>query len=156
MKLFLKLAVLAASLTLGAGLAQAQAPSAPPSGPPNAGLSVENPQVRNGGDTYDRDMMRARDEAVARERANGRSNSSGGGVPAKPEDIVVGAEVRDPKGVLIGTIESVSMAAAVVVTPGGKVEVPLEAFGKNRKGLLLPMSKADFDKAVAEANKPAG
>ena len=156
MRMVLKLA--AAMLTAlgfgaGAGVAHAQGPAAPPSPPPplNAGLSVENSQVRNGGDTYERDAMRARDEAVARER----SNRGAGGVAAKPEDIVVGAEVRDPRGLLIGTIESVSMSAAVVVTPAGKVEVPLEAFGKNRKGLMLSMSKADFDKAVAEANRPA-
>ena len=113
---------------------------------------TENSQVRNGGDTYERDAMRARDEAVARERAR----NGGGGVAAKPEDIVVGAEVRDQRGVLIGAIESVTMTEAVVVTPAGKVAVPLEAFGKNRKGLLLSTTKAEFDKIVADANRPAG
>ncbi|MEZ0242777.1 MAG: hypothetical protein ACAH11_05340 [Sphingomonas sp.] len=138
-----------------AGTAHAQGPGGPvtaPPPPPSAGQMVENPEVRNGGDTYNRDAQRARDDAIARER--GRGGSSTRGSPAKPEDVVAGAEVRDPKGVVVGRIESVSVANAVVVTEVGSVQVPLEAFGKNAKGLLIPMSKKEFDVLVAEANKP--
>jgi hypothetical protein len=138
-----------------AGTAHAQGPGGPvtaPPPPPSAGQMVENPEVRNGGDTSYRDDRRARDDAIARER--GRATNTSRGAPAKPEDVTEGAEVRDPKGVVIGRIESVSVANAVVVTEAGKVQVPLEAFGKNGKGLLLPMSKSEFDKLVAEANKP--
>ena len=151
MKTVLKMILGLFALGGSAGTAHAQGSSTPtPVPPPSPGLMTENSQVRNGGDTYDRDALRARDEAIARERNKNGSR----GVPAKPEDVEAGAEVRDPKGVVVGHIESVSMSAAVVVTEAGKVEVPLEAFGKNAKGLLIPMSKADFDKAVAEANKP--
>jgi hypothetical protein len=76
-------------------------------------------------------------------------------VPAKPGDVTAGSDVRDSKGVVLGKVESASMSAAVVATEAGKVEVPLEAFGKNSKGLLLALTKADFDKMVAGANKPA-
>lgn len=159
MKTILKLILGLFAVGGAAGTAHAQGPGGPvtvPPPPPSPGLMNQNPEVRNGGDTYSRDAQRARDEAIARERGKGSKGGSGGGArPAEPDDVVVGAEVRDPKGVVVGTIESVSMAAAVIVTPAGKVEVPLEAFGKNAKGLLIPMSKADFDKAVAEANKPA-
>ena len=153
MKTILKLALGASAVAMSAGVAHAQAANpAPDSG----GGLTQNAQVRNGGDTFDRDVQRARDEAVANQRSGGKNNTNNRArnVAAQPDDVVPGADVRDPKGVVVGQVESVSMSAAVVVTEVGKVEVPLEAFGKNSKGLMIPMTKADFDKAVAEANKP--
>jgi hypothetical protein len=45
----------------------------------------------------------------------------------------------------------------VIVTAAGKVKVPLNAFGKNRAGLLIGMTKRDFEALVAKANAmPAG
>lgn len=156
MKTILKLLLPAAALCLGAGTAHAQAAPAGPA-PAGPGLQGENSAVRNGGDTMDRDAMMARDAELA--KAGGRDRAgkthTPRSVPAKPEDVLVGAEVRDMKGVHVGTIESVSMAAAVLKADGGAVEVPLEAFGKDSQGLLIGMSKADFDKIVADAIKPA-
>lgn len=151
MKTILKLAMGASAIAMSAGVAHAQTSTG--SGSASAGGFSQSPEVRNGGDTIDRDAQRARDEAVANGRA-GKSSGNTRNVAATPDDVQAGAEVRDPRGVLVGRIESVSMSAAVVVTETGKVEVPLEAFGKNKKGLLISMSKADFDKAVAEATKP--
>ncbi|MBO9714217.1 hypothetical protein [Sphingomonas sp.] len=156
MRITLKLLVTTAALTLGAGAAHAQAggSTSAPAPPPNAGLVGENSTVRNGGDTYDRDMAAARDEAVAKARAEahgGKIRSA----PARPEDVTVGAEVRDSHGLRIGVIESVSLSAAVLHADGGSVAVPLEAFGKDSQGLLIGMSKADFDRLVADATKPA-
>lgn len=151
MKTILKLAMGASAIAMSAGAAHAQTSTG--SGSASAGGFSQSPEVRNGGDTIDRDAQRARDEAVANGRA-GKSSGNTRNVAATPDDVQAGAEVRDPRGVLVGRIESVSMSAAVVVTETGKVEVPLEAFGKNKKGLLISMSKADFDKAVAEATKP--
>ena len=157
MKPILKLAAMMVGAMIATGTAHAQAGTGgqgagAPAGP---GYTAENNTVRNGGDTADADAERARqrgiDSARKRERDNPSSNRS---VPAKPEEVVAGAEVRDPKGAVVGSVDSVSMGAAVIATPAGKVEVPLEAFGKNKQGLLIPMSKSDFDKAVAEANKP--
>jgi hypothetical protein len=34
------------------------------------------------------------------------------------------------------------------------VKVPIEAFGKNKKGLLLDMSKQQFDEMVVAAYSP--
>ncbi|RYD89430.1 MAG: hypothetical protein EOP61_31665 [Sphingomonadales bacterium] len=68
--------------------------------------------------------------------------------------MTIGSEIRDSKGAVLGKVDSVSMSAAVVAAEGGKVEVPLESFGKNNKGLLLSLTKAEFDAAVAAANKP--
>ena len=150
----LKLAAIGAAAVLATGTACAQAApaGAAPAGP---GLTAENPAVRNGGDTMDRDANAARDAAIANARDRDNAPKTARAVPAKPADVTVGSEVRDSKGVVIGTIESVSMASAVVAATGGKVEVPLEAFGKNNKGLLVGMTKALFDAAVAAAVKPA-
>lgn len=155
MRTLLKLIAAAGAAILATGAAHAQdaQDSYRPSGP---GLGAENNQVRNGGDTFDRDAANARDAAIADQRKKESAPRTARAVPATPGDVTVGSEVRDSKGVVIGTIESVSMAAAVVASTGGKVEVPLEGFGKNNKGLLIGMTKADFDAAVAAAVKPGG
>lgn len=71
--------------------------------------------------------------------------------PAVAADLIAGATLADPKGLDIGYIKSVDPDGVVVATTGGQVKVPAEAFGKNKKGLLIGMSKADFDKLVAQA-----
>ncbi|NWM24986.1 hypothetical protein, partial [Escherichia coli] len=40
-------------------------------------------------------------------------------VPARPGEVTAGSEVRDAKGAVLGTIESVRMAAAVVAGANG-------------------------------------
>jgi hypothetical protein len=75
-------------------------------------------------------------------------------VPAVPEDIIPGSDVRDSKGVVIGTIERVGMAFAVIASPGGKIEVEFDSIAKNNKGLLINMPKAKFD-AIVGGGKPA-
>lgn len=151
MKPLLKLAAMACAALLATGTAHAQAPGP---GPGAGGPGMANPATSNGGDTADRDADRARQNAIDASRTGPRAApKTARSVPARPEEVVVGAEVRDPKGLVVGKIESVSVGSAVIVTELGKAEVPLEAFGLNNKGLLIPMSKADFDKAVAEANK---
>ena len=150
----LKLAAMACAAMLATGTACAQ--GGPPAGggaPAGPGYTAENNTVRNGGDTSDRDAEQARRDAIEAARLRDRNPKAARSGPAKPEEVIAGAEVRDPKGKVVGRIESVSVGSAVIVTDLGKVEVPLEAFGKDSKGLLIPMSKADFDKAVTEANK---
>jgi hypothetical protein len=148
----LKLAAMACTAMLATATAHAQAPA----GPPVPGYGAENPVIRNGGDSTERDALRARDDALDANRKRTETPKTARAVPANPDDVTVGSEVRDSKGALVGTIDSVSMSAAVVSSPGGKVEVPLEGFGKNNKGLLIGMTKAEFDAAVAAAVKPAG
>lgn len=86
-----------------------------------------------------------------RDAADDRAASKGRTVPAKAADIIVGAAVEDSRGKPVGTINSVTAEGAVVATAAGKVMVPIDAFGKNRKGLLLGITKAQFDAAVAGA-----
>ena len=90
------------------------------------------------------------DRNAARARAGGRA------MPAKPADIVATALVFDMSGQNVGKIETVDPDGAVVATAAGKVKVPLQAFGKNRNGLLIGLSKKDFEAMVAKANASPG
>lgn len=91
----------------------------------------------------------ARDESIREAR---RRSSRSRARPAKPADVRSGREVRGMQGAVLGTIESTGVAVAVVVTAGGKVEVPLEAFGVDARGLLLGVTKEEFDALVSQAN----
>ena len=71
--------------------------------------------------------------------------------PATAAELAVGAPIADNKGTELGYIKSIDADGVIVATTAGQVRVPAEAFGKNKKGLLIAMSKADFDKLVAQA-----
>lgn len=66
-------------------------------------------------------------------------------------DIVAGRDVRDKRGKGIGLVASVEPDGAVITTELGRVKVPLEAFGKDGKGLMFDLMKGEFDKLVAKA-----
>jgi hypothetical protein len=140
---------LAAAAVSAAGAAGAQAPPTPGGpyarpvdlAPSNMAIPSTMDQIANG----TRDASDARAAAAAR-RAGGPAR------PAKPADILAGAALSDSQGQAVGTIERVDSDGAVVATAVGKVKVPLEAFGKNKAGLLIGMKKAEFDSLVAKAN----
>ena len=135
-----KLFAAIAGFTLSVGVAQAQV------------LVGEESRDFSGADK-NKAAEAERDRAMAETKAPKAVRGSRA-VPATPEDVTVGSDIRDAKGVVLGKVDSVSMSAAVVTAEGGKVEVPLDSFGKNNKGLLLSLTKAEFDAAVAAANKP--
>jgi len=72
--------------------------------------------------------------------------------PAKAAELTLGATVNDKSGVAIAKIDQVDADGVIVSTPAGKVKIPTEAFGHNNRGLLLDMTKSDFDKIAAKAN----
>lgn len=72
--------------------------------------------------------------------------------PAKPSELTAGATVNDKTGVALATIAQVDPDGVVVSTPTGKVKIPTEAFGHNKAGLLLDMTKAQFEQIVSKAN----
>ena len=79
-------------------------------------------------------------------------------VPATAADIKAGAPIRDVKGTSIGvvatlTANEVADPDSVVVDTGhGKIGVPLTAFGKDDRGLLLSITAQAFNQLVAQAN----
>ena len=69
-------------------------------------------------------------------------------------ELKAGAEVRDPAGDLVGTVESVSAEGAVVATGESRVVIPAASFAKNDRGLVIAMSKAELDAAAKAAADP--
>ncbi len=67
----------------------------------------------------------------------------------------VGAKVFDAKGGAVGTIEKVDGANAVVFTGTKRATLPLAAFAKNEKGLLISMTQTELNAAVAAAETQA-
>ena len=74
--------------------------------------------------------------------------------PAKSGDIAPGKVVNDNHGEQIASIEALEADGVVLSTGTSKIKVPAEAFGVNKKGLLLDMTKADFSVLVAQAAGP--
>jgi hypothetical protein len=82
--------------------------------------------------------------------------------PATAADIKAGAQVRDIKGVPVGTIATLASnevvadaTQAVIDTGQTKIGVPLSAFGKDDKGLLLSITAEKFNQLVAQVHAKA-
>lgn len=73
---------------------------------------------------------------------------------ATAADVKAGVPVFDQKGGVVGKVESVSAKGAVVSTGKVKAEVPVSSFGKNDKGLVISMTKAELDAASAKSAPP--
>ena len=72
---------------------------------------------------------------------------------ASAEDIKVGAKVNSIYGPAIGVIALVGGGEAVVKTAHGAARVPLTAFGKSERGLLLEISAWKLERLAAEASR---
>ncbi|QIK78051.1 hypothetical protein G7077_03125 [Sphingomonas piscis] len=75
--------------------------------------------------------------------------------PAAATDIVAGKDVMDTSGVAIATIVKVEADGAVLRSGEKVVKAPLEGFGINKKGLLLNLTKAQFDQFIATSGVQA-
>jgi hypothetical protein len=72
-------------------------------------------------------------------------------VPATPADLKPSSGVYDATGAKVGTIESVTSAGAVVFTGTARAQIPVASFAKNAQGLVIGMTKAQLEAAVAKA-----
>jgi hypothetical protein len=140
----------------GAAIAQTTAPTGNVgSGPRSQDVAAGNRQVDN-----DYNTLAGRGVAVTNMDRKGAKRHSA--VPATAADIKAGAQVRDVKGVPIGTIATLGPNEVtadsdqpVIDTGHGKIGVPLSAFGKDDKGLLLSITAQTFNQLVAQANAGA-
>lgn len=73
---------------------------------------------------------------------------------ATAADVKAGVPVFDQKGGVVGKVETVSAKGAVVSTGKAQAMVPVSSFGKNDKGLVISMTKAELD-ATAAKSAPA-
>lgn len=69
---------------------------------------------------------------------------------ATKADIKVGVAVSDADGNAVGKIESVDSEGAVVSTGSAQAKIPLSSFGRNDKGLVIAMTKAQLEAAAKE------
>jgi len=101
-------------------------------------------------DAYDLRNQLRNDEAMKEARAG--QGKLGHSRPAKKDELAAGASINDKTGILIARIEKVDPDGVVVTVGTAKVKVPADAFGHNNLGLLLDMTKAQFDQVVAQTN----
>ena len=139
----IKIGATCATFVLGAGAALAQ--GAPGSSTPDGSPALKSASPRN-------DVPDEAYGAKARKRTKGKASLRA----ATTAEVIAGSRVSDSKGEPVGTIESVEADGAIVATGAGRVKVPVEAFGTNGSGLLLSVTKAEFDALVSGAAGPAG
>ncbi|WP_395623217.1 hypothetical protein [Sphingomonas daechungensis] len=73
---------------------------------------------------------------------------------ATADDLKKGASVYDQTGALVGKVDSAKADSAVLNTGKARAEIPLASFGKNEKGLVVSITKADIDDQAKSAKKP--
>jgi hypothetical protein len=66
-------------------------------------------------------------------------------------DLKTGAAVYDSAGATVGTIQSVTATGAVVASGKLRAEIPAASFAKNSRGLVIGITKAEFEAAVTRA-----
>jgi hypothetical protein len=97
------------------------------------------------------DMIVRQRQRELSDKLSGQQNGVGRSRQAKPSELVVGATVNDKTGTAMAKIAEVDPDGVVVSMGTAKVKVPANAFGHNKAGLLLDMSKAQFEQVVAQA-----
>lgn len=75
-------------------------------------------------------------------------------VPATAADIQAGMVVRDVKGVQVATIERLDGDDAVVMAGTKLAKLPINAFGKDKAGLMIGITAAEFQTAIAGSSVP--
>ena len=93
-------------------------------------------------------------EAASEGAATDSATTEAGPVTAAaPSDFRTGIEVRDARGGMVGTVESVDGEGAIVFTGNLRAKLPFQSFGKNNLGLVISLSKAELE-AAASAQRP--
>jgi hypothetical protein len=72
---------------------------------------------------------------------------------ATAADVKSGVSVYDQHGGLVGKIESVSGANAVVNAGGTRAAIPVASFAKSSKGLVISMTRAELEASAKAAAK---
>jgi len=148
----------AAFADAGALNAQTTAPTAPTGGPRSQDVAASHREFDNDYNTLAgrgvdvTNMDRADQKGAMKRHAP---------VPATASDVVAGAPIRDVKGVSVGKVATLAANevadpdSVVVDTGQTKIGVPLTAFGKDDKGLMLSITAGNFKQLVAQANAQA-
>jgi hypothetical protein len=164
----------AAALALPAAIAGAQpaTPTAPPS-PLTAGRQASAPippaETPVPAATAPAPSVPAMPDAAERAadavEADAVAEAQGTAPPAAPvqagpvalataADVHAGALVHDQSGALVGTVETTDAGGAVVTTGTARARLQLSSFGRNDQGLVIGLTRAQFEAAAAAAATP--
>jgi hypothetical protein len=144
--------------SVGALAQQGPAPAPPPpvTGSEYGVLPMDMRPHDHANDPNSLESMRAALEEKRLDRVTAAARSKlGRSRAAKPGEVAVGKAVHDSTGQLMGLIEKIEPDGAVVYNGAAAVKVPVTAFGVNKLGLLIDMTKDQFDDLVAKAQGPA-
>jgi len=98
----------------------------------------------------------AQDKAAPGATVGGPEASTQQAAPAaQAPNVTVGAKVADTSGGEVGTVESVSGGNAIISTGTAKASIPVSSFAQGPNGLVVGITKADLEAAVAKASAPA-
>jgi len=144
-------------LTILAGLASApafaQATSGGQAAQPGGAIGTTDVNAYNSTNVGSQYQQRRQiDNLPGQQNSSASADKLGRARPANKDELTVGATVNDKSGIAIAKIESVDADGVVVSTGAAKVKVPAEAFGHNKSGLLLDMTKGQFEQTVAKAS----
>lgn len=143
---------------IAAGLASLSAPAlaqqgpagAAPGGQPELLKSIE-PDLST--DPASIDELRHK---MQKERRNSRARGKAEQPrPAQLMEILAGKAVHDTSGQVIALVEKVDAGGVVLRSGPSVVRVPVEGFGINSKGLLLNLTKPQFDEMVGSLGAAA-
>ena len=73
--------------------------------------------------------------------------------PTTAADLAKGIGVNDPSGQLVGTIDSTTDTTVVLIVGERRIEVPRNTIGKNEKGLVIGVSKAELEAGADKSTK---
>jgi hypothetical protein len=98
------------------------------------------------------DQILKQRERERSDQIHDQANRPGPSRPAKASELLAGATVNDKTGLAMAKIDSVDKDGIILSMGTAKVKVPAEAFGHNKAGLLLDMTKAQFEQLVTRGN----
>jgi len=75
-------------------------------------------------------------------------------VAATAADLTAGAAVRATDGLQVATVERLEADGAVLRAGDRLAKLPIEAFGKDDAGLLIAITTAEFQAAIAQTSVP--
>lgn len=76
--------------------------------------------------------------------------------PATIGDISVGSQLRDVDGQTIGKITYVGKDGATIDTGKTKIKLPIDEFGVDKSGLMIPLTAQKFNEIIAQGEAAAG
>ena len=160
-----KLLIGVASIALPFGIANAQTPSTSSAvtNAPEASATEGLTTGTTAGSTVTQDSAAApstgTDTAAQTDSSTQSASASAAPASSTPvqvskADVTRGATVSGSDGAVIGKVESVSADAATISTGKARAQIPFASIGKTDKGLVIAMSKTQFE-AAASGKSPS-